>query len=172
MVLLMDMLLPAVFASTSLQTASNHHYDAIVLGTGLKESLISGLLASEGKRVLQLERSAVLGGAQASVDLQQLSDRTTGSEEPLRANRVGPPAEYSVDAAPKMFMAGNAQLQVLVKSGVWSHMEFKRIQRSLLYRKRPDGTADVHRVLANAEDVVKTRALKPMDKVCDTLWKR
>ena len=41
---------------------------------------------------------------------------------------------------------------------------FKRVHRSLMYRKRPDGKPDVHRILANSEDVVKTRMLAALDK--------
>ena len=35
-------------------------YDIVVLGSGLKESLLAGLLASHGKEVLQLESSMKL----------------------------------------------------------------------------------------------------------------
>jgi hypothetical protein len=72
----------------------------------------------------------------------------------------------------QVFLASGDQLQVLVASGAWQHMNppgFKRVHRSLLYRQRPDGTADVHRVLANSEDVVKTRMIKPLEKVSATL---
>lgn len=68
-------------------------------------------------------------------------------------------------------MASGNQLQLLVASGAWQHMNppgFKRVQRSLMYRKRPDGKPDVHRVLANSEDALKTRMLAPLDKVQST----
>ena len=146
------------------RSAFESHYDVVVLGTGLKESLLSGLLATNGKRVLQLERSAVRGGAAASVDLQQLAARTGGPDEKLVPARVGKPTAYSIDAAPKTFIASGAQLQLFVKGGAWSHMDMKRVQRSLLYRKTADGASDIHRVLANAEDVLKTRVLKPLEK--------
>ncbi|KAL1514802.1 hypothetical protein AB1Y20_003888 [Prymnesium parvum] len=151
-------------SAPSWQAAAESRYDVVVLGTGLKESLLSGLLASHGKRVLQLERSAQRGGDAASVDLQRLAERTSGPEEQLSPARLGKLSAYSIDAAPKAFVASGTQLQLFVQGGAWSHMDMKRVQRSLLYRKKPDGTADVHRVLANAEDVLKTRFLKPMEK--------
>ena len=58
-------------------------------------------------------------------------------------------------------------VQLLVDSGTWRHMDppgFKRVQRALMYRKRPDGETDVHRVLANKEDVMKTRTLALLEK--------
>jgi hypothetical protein len=48
-------------------------YDAIVLGTGMKECLISGLLSVEGKKVLHLDRNAYYGGAAASLQIKQVA---------------------------------------------------------------------------------------------------
>ena len=44
-------------------------YDAIVLGTGLTECIMSGLLATKGKRVLHLDRNNFYGGDSASLNL-------------------------------------------------------------------------------------------------------
>lgn len=162
-------MLAAAAASTipappSWQSAADSTYDVVILGTGLKPSLLAGLLANNGKRVLQLERSGVRGGEGASVNLQQLAERTSGPEEQLSPARVGKLSAYSIDAVPKTFMASGTQMQLFVQGGAWSHMQMKRVQRSLLYRKKPDGTTDVHRVLANTEDVLKTRILKTFEK--------
>ena len=113
------------------------HYEVVVLGSGLKESLLSGLLASQGKRVLQLERGAVLGGSAASLDLQELAERTDPGAE-LPEAKLGPPSEYSVEPAAKVFLAAGSQLQLLVDCGAWQNMNppgFKRVHRSLIYRK-------------------------------------
>jgi len=61
-------------------------------------------------------------------------------------------------------MASGKELQLLVSSGLWQHMDFRRVHRSLIYRVKPDGQTDIHRVLANVEDVLKTRMLPPLDK--------
>ncbi len=47
-------------------------YDAIVLGTGLTECIISGLLSVQGKRVLHLDRNNYYGADTASLSLQNL----------------------------------------------------------------------------------------------------
>ncbi len=153
--------------SSSWRSASSRSYDVVVLGTGLKESLLSGLLTMHGKRVLQLERGSEYGGSSASVGLQELADRIDGPGTALPEGKVGKAAEYSLEPTPKLFMAGGEQLRMLVNSGAWQHMNppgFKRVQRSLLFRRRPDGQPDVHRVLANSEDIVKTRVLAPLEK--------
>jgi len=141
------------------------HYDVVVMGGGLKESLLAGLLATHGKTVLQLDDGAAAG--MGSLDLQELAEITEGAGVRLSEQKLGSPSEYSIERAPKMFMAGGAQLQMLVASGAWQHMNppgFKRVHRSLMYRRRADGNADVHRVLANSEDVLKTRSLATLDK--------
>ena len=47
-------------------------YDAIVLGTGLTECIISGLLSVNGKRVLHLDRNNYYGAETASLSLTNL----------------------------------------------------------------------------------------------------
>jgi hypothetical protein len=47
-------------------------YDAIILGTGLTECIISGLLSVQGKRVLHLDRNNYYGADTASLSLNNL----------------------------------------------------------------------------------------------------
>ena len=54
-------------------------YDVIIIGSGLKQSLLAGLLATHGKQVLQLDPSGEDGGSDASLDLQQLADAMDAS---------------------------------------------------------------------------------------------
>jgi Rab GDP dissociation inhibitor len=50
----------------------NEEYDVIVLGTGLKECVLSGLLAVKGKKVLHLDRNGYYGADTASLNLTNL----------------------------------------------------------------------------------------------------
>ena len=47
-------------------------YDAIILGTGLTECIISGLLSVNGKRVLHVDRNNYYGAETASLSLLNL----------------------------------------------------------------------------------------------------
>ena len=40
----------------------NEEYDCIVLGTGLKECILSGMLSVSGKKVLHIDRNTYYGG--------------------------------------------------------------------------------------------------------------
>lgn len=146
------------------RSAFETRYDAVILGTGLKESLLAGLLANRGKKVLQLDRNEHYGGAAASLDLSQLYERLGAPGEQPNQKKLGTSESYRVDLAPKVVMAHGAELQLLVHSGAWKHMDWKRVQRSFIYRKAADGKPDVHRVLATVEDVLKTRMLTTMQK--------
>lgn len=58
----------------------NESYDVIVLGTGLKECVLSGLLATKGKKVLHLDRNDYYGGETASLNLTNLWKRFRSGE--------------------------------------------------------------------------------------------
>ncbi|KAK5968523.1 hypothetical protein GCK32_001091 [Trichostrongylus colubriformis] len=58
----------------------DEEYDAIVLGTGLKECIISGMLSVSGKKVLHIDRNNYYGGESASLTpLEQLYEKFMGS---------------------------------------------------------------------------------------------
>ncbi len=50
----------------------NEEYDCIILGTGLKECILSGILSVEGKKVLHMDRNSYYGGECASLNLNQV----------------------------------------------------------------------------------------------------
>lgn len=47
-------------------------YDVIVLGTGLTECILSGLLSVDGKKVLHMDRNDYYGAESASLNLTQV----------------------------------------------------------------------------------------------------
>jgi Rab GDP dissociation inhibitor len=57
------------------ESLADGEYDAIILGTGLTECIISGLLSVEGKRVLHLDRNNYYGAEAASLGINDLFDK-------------------------------------------------------------------------------------------------
>ena len=57
-------------------------WDAVVMGTGMKECLLSGLLSVAGKKVLHVDRNNYYGGASASLDIHQLFSKFDVKESP------------------------------------------------------------------------------------------
>ena len=64
------------------KSAFAEEWDAVVLGTGMKECLLSGLLSVAGKKVLHLDRNPYYGGASASLDVNQLFSKFGVADKP------------------------------------------------------------------------------------------
>lgn len=77
-------------------------YDAIILGTGLTECILSGLLSVQGKRVLHLDRNNYYGAETASLGLSNLFQKFRGTEP---GTHLGHPRHWNVDLIPKFIMA-------------------------------------------------------------------
>ncbi|KYO34441.1 hypothetical protein Y1Q_0021014 [Alligator mississippiensis] len=65
-------------------------YDVIVLGTGLTECILSGILSVNGKKVLHMDRNPYYGGESSSITpLEELYKRFGVPEGP-------PPSQWGV----------------------------------------------------------------------------
>jgi Rab GDP dissociation inhibitor len=107
-------------------------YDAIVLGTGLTECIISGLLSVNGQRVLHLDRNNYYGAETASLSLQHLFKHFRGTEESNPA--LGSSRDWNVDLVPKFIMACGKLVKILLHSKVTRYLEFKTIDGSHVFK--------------------------------------
>ena len=91
-------------------------YDCIVLGTGLTECILSGMLSVSGKKVLHMDRNKYYGGDSAS--LTPLEDLFTkfGLPAPDQA-QYGRGRDWNVDLIPKFLMANGRLVQLLIHTG-------------------------------------------------------
>ncbi len=96
---------------TTMPALADGSYDAIVLGTGLKECIISGMMSVDGKKVLHMDRNDYYGGESASVNLNQLFEKF-GAGQPSGA--LGNSREYNIDLAPKFIMANGTLVKMLI----------------------------------------------------------
>ncbi|KNE55828.1 hypothetical protein AMAG_01696 [Allomyces macrogynus ATCC 38327] len=96
----------------------NENYDVIVLGTGLTECILSGLLAGEGKRVLHMDRNEFYGGESASLNLSQIYRKfRDGVAAP---ESYGRDRDYAIDLIPKFMMANGAFVRMVrLLTTVW-----------------------------------------------------
>merc|ERR1711939_1055737 len=107
-------------------------YDVIVLGTGLTECILSGLLSVEGKKVLHMDRNDYYGAESASLNLTQLYNKfRPGQEVP---KDLGRDRDFAVDLIPKFMMANGELVKMLVHTDVTRYMEYKQIAGSYVYR--------------------------------------
>ncbi|KAI8813406.1 GDP dissociation inhibitor [Cladochytrium replicatum] len=110
----------------------DEEYDVIVLGTGLTECILSGLLSVDGKKVLHMDRNDYYGGESASLNLTQLYRKFRPGMEPPSA--LGRDRDYNVDLIPKFAMASGEFVNILYHTQVTRYLEFRQIAGSYVYR--------------------------------------
>jgi len=103
-----------------------------VLGTGLTECILSGLLSVEGKKVLHMDRNDYYGGDSASLNLTQLYRKFRPSQAP--PTELGRDRDYAVDLIPKFIFASGELTKILVHTDVTRYLEFKQIAGSFVFR--------------------------------------
>jgi Rab GDP dissociation inhibitor len=106
-------------------------YDAIVLGTGLTECIISGLLSVQGKRVLHLDRNNYYGAETASLSLQNLFQKFRSSSPP---GSLGASRDWNVDLVPKFIMSCGKLVKILLHTKVTKYLEFKSVDGSYVFK--------------------------------------
>ncbi|EFJ43337.1 hypothetical protein VOLCADRAFT_83359 [Volvox carteri f. nagariensis] len=135
----------------------NEEYDVIVLGTGLKECIISGLLSVDKKKVLHVDRNNYYGGESASLSLIQLYERFRGGDKP--PEKLGPSRDYNVDMVPKFMMANGKLVRVLLHTDVVKYLEFKAVDGSYVLQK-----GKVHKVPANDTEALSSQLMGLFEK--------
>ena len=89
---------------------TGEEYDCVVLGTGLVECVLSGLLSVAGHRVLHLDRNRYYGADTASLELDQLYENFQKGPPP---KELGRSPMYNVDLIPKFLMADGELVKIL-----------------------------------------------------------
>jgi len=108
-------------------------YDVIILGTGLKECILSGMMSVNGKKVLHMDRNNYYGGESASLTpLDQLYTHFKRSAPPPES--FGRFRDWNVDLIPKLIMANGQLVKLLIYTGVTRYLEFKSCDGSYVYK--------------------------------------
>lgn len=110
----------------------DEQYDAVVLGTGFKECVLSGLLSVDGLKVLHMDRNNYYGGASASLNLNQLFQQYRDAAKP--ADALGASRDYNVDLIPKFITATGLLVQMLLHTEVTRYLDFKQVEGSFVVR--------------------------------------
>ncbi|XP_026467004.1 rab GDP dissociation inhibitor beta [Ctenocephalides felis] len=130
----------------------NEEYDAVVLGTGLKECILSGMLSVSGKKVLHIDRNKYYGGESASITpLDQLFTRFG---VPAPDESYGRARDWNVDLIPKFLMANGLLVKLLIHTGVTRYLEFKSIEGSYVYKGGKISKVPVDQKEALASDLM------------------
>merc|ERR1711907_673216 len=108
--------------------------DAVILGTGLKECILSGILSVTKHKVLHMDRNEYYGGESASLNIEQFFESFKGpnGEKPDEAiygagRRL---SDYNIDLIPKLIMADGMLVKMLVFTQVHRYIELGQVEGS------------------------------------------
>ncbi|CAH8479189.1 unnamed protein product [Schistosoma turkestanicum] len=132
-------------------------YDVIVLGTGLKECILSGLMSVEGKKVLHIDRNNYYGAETTSFTPLEALFQKFNKNADLSA--FGRGRDWNVDLIPKFLMADGKLVKLLVHTGVTRYLEFKSIEESYVFDKK-----SIHKVPSNASEALSTSLVSLFEK--------
>jgi len=110
-------------------------YDIIVLGTGLKECILSGLLSVNKFKVLHMDRNDYYGAESASLNLRQLYTKA-GEDCKEIDGKLKSPNKYCIDMCPKFIMANGNLVKILLGTKVTRYLEFKCVEGSYVFKDK------------------------------------
>jgi Rab GDP dissociation inhibitor len=156
----------------------NTEYDVIVLGTGLKECMLAGLLAKfpkqvpgetkkEGAKILQLDRNGYYGSDSASLNLTNLWKHfRPGKEVP---KQYGENRDWNVDLIPKYIMANGSLVKLLLKTNVSQYLEWKAVDGTYVYQFHKGGLlskarGEIHKVPTTASEALSSDLMGLLEK--------
>ncbi|KAL2267516.1 hypothetical protein VTJ83DRAFT_4793 [Remersonia thermophila] len=139
-------------------------YDVIVLGTGLTECILSGVLSVKGKKVLHIDRNDHYGGEAASVNLEVLFKKygnfTPGTEPWKQYGRLN---DWNIDLVPKFLMSAGELTNILVSTDVTRYLEFKQVAGSYV-QQGAGSKATVAKVPSDAGEALKSPLMGLFEK--------
>lgn len=146
----------------------DEEYDVIILGTGLKECILSGLLSVGGKKVLHMDRNEYYGAESASFNLVQTKQNLDGMTQDdakafcdAESGRLGRSKDYNIDLCPKLLMSSGKLVKTLLHTKVTRYLEFKAVDGSYVFQANDDG---VHPVPVTASEALNSSLMGMMQK--------
>lgn len=135
----------------------DEEYDVVILGTGLTECILSGVLSVQGKKVLHMDRNSYYGAEATSMTpLDQLYQRFGGENAP---ETMGRGRDWNVDLIPKFLMADGKLVQMLIFTDVTRYLEFKVSEGSYVLQGNK-----VHKVPASETEALSSGLMGMFEK--------
>merc|ERR1711939_1174069 len=139
-------------------------YDLVVLGTGLTECILSGVMSVKGKKVLHMDRNDHYGGESSSVNLETLFKKYGNYQQGTEPwKKYGRPNDWNIDLVPKLLMSNGELTNILVSTDVTRYIEFRQVAGS--YVQQGQGSkATVAKVPSDAGEALKSPLMGLFEK--------
>ncbi|RCI09705.1 hypothetical protein L249_4094 [Ophiocordyceps polyrhachis-furcata BCC 54312] len=160
-------------------------YDVIVLGTGLTECILSGVLSVKGRRVLHIDRNSHYGGPRLLISRRYQKLYPFFSPDPIHQSltfniqlfkkygnyqkgeepwkKYGRPNDWNIDLIPKFLMSSGELTNILVSTDVTRYLEFKQVAGSFV-QQGADSKATVAKVPSDAAEALKSSLMGIFEK--------
>lgn len=132
--------------------------DAIILGTGVTECVLSSLLSVEGKKVLHMDRNEYYGGDMASLNLSQLYHKFRPDDAQVPTD-LGRDRDWAIDLIPKFILSSGELTNMLAHTDVTRYLEFKQVSASYVYHE-----GQIAKVPATEMEAIKSPLMGTMKK--------
>lgn len=151
-------------------------WDAVIAGTGLRESLLAAALARAGKKVLHLDRNPYYGDEYAALSLDELEAwaKNVPSNHMRSVQYKTYPApegsglkksrSYTLSLSPGLLYAASPILSLLVKSSLHESLEFLKVGGWFVYDVAAPLSDPLKRVPNSREDIFNDKTLDPRTK--------
>ncbi|KAI5172044.1 Rab GDP dissociation inhibitor [Nematocida sp. LUAm3] len=123
------------------EQSSIEHFDCVIFGTGIKESILAGLLSSRGYKILQVDDSSSYGSSSRTLKynefIEEMSEKTKNPV--IFKNVLGRLAEeFYIDMTPKIFLAEEGLITVIAENNLSHCIEFNIIdEQYIVYGEKP-----------------------------------
>merc|ERR1712000_656620 len=154
---------PSPFSPATMEEIAPE-YDVIVLGTGLTECVLSGVLSVKGKKVLHIDRNDHYGGEAASVNIETLFKKYGNynkGEEPWK--KYGRVNDWNIDLVPKLLMSSGELTNILVSTDVTRYLEFRQVAGSYV-QQYSGAKAAVAKVPSDAGEALRSSLMGLFEK--------
>ncbi|KAM6495747.1 FAD/NAD-P-binding domain containing protein [Amanita muscaria] len=150
-----------------------NHFDVIILGTGLTESILAAALSKAGFKVAHVDINRYYGSCEASLSLDELAQwaHDAASTDSLQSrythithsmhSDLSQSRYYSISLCPSVIPSMGPIISSLVSSGVSKYGSFRLVDTVAIY-DAASGT--VKSVPGSKEDVFKSKEISLIDK--------
>ncbi|KAI5161350.1 Rab GDP dissociation inhibitor [Nematocida ausubeli] len=118
--------------------AEQEIYDAIILGTGIKESILAGLLSNSGAKVLQMDASPVYGSSSRTIQyadfVQEMRAKYPAQMQFKHAFGELEAAKIYIDLTPKIFLADEGLIKVIAEHNLAHCIDFSIITEQYIIK--------------------------------------
>ena len=154
-------------------------YDIIVLGTGIKEYIILGLLLKHPKiektmikqenlSICQINKNNYFGEESPSLNLSQLWNNFCKDKNP--PEQYSDSKDWNIDLIPKVIMPNSHLITLLLITEVYHYIEWKNIEEILVYQYDKGGVfssakGKIYKVPSNQDEVSNSELMGMFEKI-------